>query len=87
MTAQINADYKIKDWLQIGTNTAIEKWSSRGVSENGYGSSFEMLLLIDPLTPLYWTSRNQMLGEYASYYDAIQAGNSKYTLFGDENGY
>ncbi|MBP3246409.1 MAG: TonB-dependent receptor [Prevotella sp.] len=87
LTAQINADYKIKDWLQIGTNTAIEKWSSRGVSENGYGSSFEMLLLIDPLTPMYWTSRNQMLGEYASYYDAIQAGNSKYTLFGDENGY
>ena len=87
LTAQINADYKIKDWLQIGTNTAIEKWSSRGVSENGYGSSFEMLLLLDPLTPMYWTSRNQMLGEYASYYDAIQAGNSSYTLFGDENGY
>ncbi|WP_033150377.1 TonB-dependent receptor [Prevotella sp. RM4] len=87
LTAQINADYKIKDWLQIGTNTAIEKWSSRGVSENGYGSSFEMLLLLDPLTPMYWTSRNQMLGEYASYYDAIQAGNSNYTLFGDENGY
>lgn len=87
LTAQINADYKIKDWLQIGTNTAIEKWSSRGVSENGYGTSFEMLLLIDPLTPLYWTSRDQMLGEYKGYYDAIQAGNSKYTLFGDENGY
>ena len=87
LTAQINADYKIKDWLQIGTNTALEKWSSRGVSENGYGTSFEMLLLIDPLTPLYWTSRDQMLGEYKGYYDAIQAGNSKYTLFGDENGY
>ena len=87
LTAQINADYKIKDLLQIGTNTALEKWSSRGVSENGYGTSFEMLLLIDPLTPLYWTSRDQMLGEYQGYYDAIQAGNSKYTLFGDENGY
>ena len=87
LTAQINADYKIKDWLQIGTNTAVEKWSTSGVSENGYGSSFEMLLLIDPLTPLYWTSPNQMLGEYRGYYDAIQAGNSRYTLFGDENGY
>ena len=87
LTAQINADYKIKDWLKIGTNTSIEKWSTRGVSENGYGSSFEMLLLIDPLTPLYWTDRSQMLGSYADYYDAIQAGNSKYTLFGDENGY
>ena len=87
LTAQINADYKIKDWLQIGTNTAIEKWSTRGVSENGYGSSFEMLLLIDPLTPMYWTKPEQMLGDYRNYYEAIQAGNSNYTLFGDENGY
>jgi TonB-linked SusC/RagA family outer membrane protein len=87
LTAQINADYKIKDWLQVGTNTSIEKYNMRSVSENGYGSSFEMLLLIDPLTPLYWTSPDQMLGEYRSYYDAIQAGNSNYTLFGDEKGY
>lgn len=43
-----------------------------------------MLLLIDPLTPLYWTKREQMLGEYRNYYDQIQAGNSNYTLFGDE---
>ena len=87
LTAQINADYKIKDWLQVGTNTSIEKWNSRGVSENGYGSSFEMLLLIDPLTPMYWTKPEQMLGDYREYYNQIQAGNSNYTLFGDENGY
>ncbi|MBO5796208.1 MAG: TonB-dependent receptor [Bacteroides sp.] len=87
LTAQINADYKIKDWLQVGTNTSIEKWNSRGVSENGYGSSFEMLLLIDPLTPMYWTKPEQMLGDYRTYYNEIQAGNSNYTLFGDENGY
>lgn len=87
LTAQINADYKIKDWLQVGTNTSIEKWSSRGVSENGYGTSFEMLLLIDPLTPMYWTKPEQMLGDYRNIYNEIQAGNSNYTLFGDENGY
>ncbi len=87
LTAQINADYKIKDWLKIGTNTSIEKWSSRGVSENGYGSSFEMLLLIDPLTPLYWTDPSQMLGEYKTEYDKVVAGTSNYTLFGDENGW
>ena len=87
LTAQINADYKIKDWLQVGTNTSVEKWSTRGVSENGYGSSFEMLLLIDPLTPMYWTSPDQMLGEYRNYYNAIQAGDSRYTLFGDDKGY
>lgn len=87
LTAQINADYRIKDWLQIGTNTAIEKWRSRGVSENGYGSSFEMLLLIDPLTPVYWTKPEQMLGDYRNHYNAVMAGTENYTLFGDENGY
>ena len=87
LTAQINADYKVKDWLQVGTNTSIEKWSSRGVSENGYGTSFEMLLLIDPLTPMYWTKPEQMLGDYRNYYNEVQAGNSNYTLFGDEKGY
>ena len=87
LTAQINADYKIKDWLKVGTNTAIEKWSSRGVSENGYGSSFEMLLLIDPLTPLYWTSPDQMLGDYRAIYEQSLAGTTNKTLFGDENGY
>ena len=83
LTAQINADYKVKDWLQVGTNTSIEKWSSRGVSENGYGSSFEMLLLIDPLTPLYWTKPEQMLGDYRAHYEA----GDQYFLFGDENGH
>ena len=87
LTAQINADYKIKDWLQVGTNTSIEKWSSKGVSEAGYGTSFEMLLLIDPLTPLYWTKPEQMLGDYRNYYNDVMAGTSKYKLFGDENGY
>ena len=88
LTAQINADYKIKDWLTVGTNTSIEKWRTKGVSENGYGSSFEMLLLIDPLTPLYWTDRSQMYeGQYRDVYDGILAGNTTYTLFGDENGY
>ena len=87
LTAQINADYKIKDWLKVGTNTSIEKWSMQGVSENGYGTSLQMLLYIDPLTPLYWTSPSQMLSEYRNYYEAIQAGDSRYTLFGDEKGY
>ncbi|MBQ3657563.1 MAG: TonB-dependent receptor [Bacteroidales bacterium] len=87
LTAQINADYKVKDWLKIGTNTGIEKWKSKGVSENGYGSAFEMLLLIDPLTPVYWTDEKQMLDDYKPHYEAVKAGTEKYTLFGDENGY
>jgi TonB-linked SusC/RagA family outer membrane protein len=84
LTAQINADYQIKDWLKIGTNNSIENWSRRGVSQNGYGTSFEMLLLIDPLTPVYWTSPNQMLEKYREEYNKGAA--SHYALFGDENG-
>ena len=83
LTAQINGDYQIKDWLKVGTNNSIEKWSSRGVSQNGYGSSFEMLLLIDPLTPLYWTSENQMLKDYK---DILNDPTSTRKLYGDENG-
>lgn len=58
-----------------------------GVSEQGYGSSFEMLLLIDPLTPLYWTKPEQMLPEYRQHYQAVQAGTENYALYGDANGY
>ena len=83
LTAQINGDYQIKDWLKVGTNNSIEKWSSRGVSENGYGSAFEMLLLIDPLTPVYWTSENQMLKDYKTRINDIH---SNQEIFGDENG-
>ncbi len=82
LTAQINADYQIKDWLKVGTNTSIEKWSSRGVSEGGYGTAFEMLLVMDPLTPVYWTDPSQMLETYRTHYLA----NDKYKLYGDENG-
>jgi TonB-linked SusC/RagA family outer membrane protein len=91
LTAQINADYQIKDWLKVGTNNSIEKWSSQGVSQNGYGTAFETLLIIDPLTPVYWTSRNQMLGTdnsgYKMMYDRKMNGTYDGALYGDENGY
>lgn len=89
LTTQLNADYKIFDWLQVGTNNSIEKWRSGGVSEQAYGSSFEMLLLIDPLTPVYWSNENQMLPEYRSKLEAVKNGTSAlpYSFYGDENGY
>lgn len=30
LTAQINGEYKIKDWLTVGTNNSIEKWKMGG---------------------------------------------------------
>ena len=55
LTAQLNADYQIKKWLQVGTNTAIEKWDSKSVSESSYGSVLNSVVTLDPLTPAYYS--------------------------------
>ena len=55
LSAQINADYKIKDWLTVGTNTSIEKWSTKSVSQMSETNSVMMSVIQnDPLTPLYY---------------------------------
>ena len=66
LTAQINADYKIKKWFTVGTNTSIERYRSNALSEhseysNGAnGTSLLGVLIIDPLTPVYYTSEDQL---------------------------
>lgn len=53
-TAQMNADYQLFKWLNVGTNTSIEKWNTRSVGERGmYNSTLNATLLLDPLTPVY----------------------------------
>ncbi len=90
LTAQVNADYQIFKWLQVGTNNSIEKWESKSVSQRGYSSSFESMLLMDPLTPVYWTTRDEMSLAVGSMYDKVMAGDPSvrpYRFFGDENGW
>ena len=89
LTAQVNADYMLFKWLQVGVNTSLEKWSTKSVSQRGYGSSFEQMLIMDPMTPVYWTSPDQMSLSYKTVYDALEAGTSdiNYRLFRDENGW
>ena len=53
ITAQINADYQFFKWLKFSTNTSLEKWSTKSVSQRGYSSSFENMLLMDPFTPVF----------------------------------
>lgn len=55
MTATINSEYKIKDWLKVGTTNQIEKYNVRSVSsQNEYGSLFSGVMLMAPLTaPVY----------------------------------
>ena len=77
-TAQINADYKIKKWFTVGTNTSIEFRQQQKIGEHSEyaGSSAGLLgtLIIDPLTPVYFTSYDELpLGMQA----AIDAGKQK----------
>ena len=55
ITAQINADYKLFDWFQVGTNTSFEKYARKSVS-TGYGSVLNAVMAVDPLTPAYYST-------------------------------
>ncbi len=89
LTAQVNADYQLFKWLQVGTNNSIEKWSTKGVSQRGYSSSFETMWMMDPLTPVYWTTPDEMSLSVRQKYDAVMNGTSTipYNFLGDENGW
>ena len=55
LSAQINAEYKIKDWLSVGVNTSLTKNNRRSVTEavSTGVSLFGTILTHDPITP--WT--------------------------------
>ena len=60
LSAQLNADYKIKDWLTVSSNTSIEKYKIKSLGEhNEYaagGSIFMGTTVMDPITPVYYES-------------------------------
>ena len=82
LTGQINAEYKINNWLTVGTNNSIERSAVRSVSESGAVQNNVMgsIMVYDPLTP--WTYDKNNLP------DRIKAmvDDGTYTLPTDENG-
>lgn len=59
ITGMINASWKIKPWLEVGTNNQIEHYRSRSVAEgNEYGSLILSALISDPLTRPTYTEEN-----------------------------
>ena len=61
LTAQVNGDYKIKSWFTIGTNTSIERYQKADIgSPQEYGGTLLGALIIDPLTPVYFNSPDEM---------------------------
>ena len=70
LSAQINADYKIAKWLQVGTNNSIEKWSTRSVPHmTQYGSVMNSALTLDPLTPVYYDDPSEFAPTMKQAYD------------------
>ena len=61
LTAQVNADYKIKSWFTVGTNTSIERYQKADIgSPQEYGGTLLGALIIDTLTPVYFNSPDEM---------------------------
>ena len=56
LVGQINAEYKVKDWLTVGVNTTIDRSVRRSVSESSTTSDSVMggILVADPITPLIY---------------------------------
>ena len=52
LSVQVNADYKIKSWLTVSSNTSIEKWSTQSVSQHSdNGSALLAAITSSPLEP------------------------------------
>ena len=82
LTATINGEYKVKDWLKVGTTNQVEKYNVRQVSSNSeYGSLLTAVLMMDPLTPDTYGK------ELPATYQAYQAMGKTFLQDGDGNYY
>ena len=68
ITAQINADYKLFDWFQVGTNTSFESYKRKSVS-TGYGSVLNAVMSLDPLTPAYYSTIEECTPDMRAHYE------------------
>lgn len=82
LTGMINASWKIKPWLEVGTNNQIEHYRSKSVAEgNEYDSLILAALVTDPLTRPTYTVDN-MPAEMRRVLDSSRYG----YLLSDGNG-
>ena len=86
LTGMINASWKIKPWLEIGTNNQIEYYKSSSVSEGSeYGSLLLAVLHLDPLTKPYYSVDElpaHMLASYNNPNNAPMLGDGKGNIYG-----
>ena len=65
---QINAEYKVKDWLTVGVNTTIDRSVRRAVSESSTTSESVMgaMFVADPTMP--WTYADNAIPKHVQLY-------------------
>lgn len=70
LSTQINADYKLYDWITVGTNNSIERYYRRSVSQQGrYGNMLNSVMTMDPLTPVYYSDPSQFANTMRQAYE------------------
>jgi TonB-linked SusC/RagA family outer membrane protein len=91
LTAQVNGDYKIKSWFTVGTNTSIERYEKADIgSPQEYGGTLLGALIIDPLTPVYFKTVEDMPLNMRNAFEQgyeVDGVHYNYQFYGDENGY
>lgn len=71
LTGMVNASWKIKPWLEIGTNNQVEYYQSSSVAEGSeYGGYILALLTLDPLTKPWYSVEEMPRHMQETYYDA-----------------
>ena len=56
VTAQINASYKLRPWLEVGTSNTLTHSKSSTLSEDSRYGLMRGIVLADPLTPVYYNT-------------------------------
>ncbi len=55
-SGQINASYKIRPWIEVGTSNALMYSNSSSISEDQQTGVMKTVLLASPLTPVYYST-------------------------------
>ena len=92
LTAQINVDYKVKKWMQVGTNTSIERYQQQALSQGSEYSGSTLLgaLIIDPLTPTLFKTVDEMPFNMRNAYEngfTVDGVTYPYKIYQNEDGY
>ncbi len=85
VTGQINASFKIKDWITLGTTNSIERGYTHTVTENnftGTGSAVGSAYYFDPTVPVFYASDSDVPAATG----LLAAEAAGYTVFRDKEG-